>query len=234
MTDFISGSFSRIDAFRQCPKKFYELNVRKPKRVTFQQTDAQRHGERVHKILEDAIHGKPVPFGYEKYGHLAKAVLAVPGQTLTEVNLTVDRNGAPCGSMDWDRAYIRARVDALKLNGSTAWAGDWKTGKRTFDELQMRITAGMVFVHYPDVERTATSYIFTEENSVDEPTIYRRDDLARIWREPLDWMARIQEASRTNHWPAQPRKHGPPFCAWCPVLKAGLCDEAKALGVRPK
>lgn len=234
MADFISGSFSRIDSFRQCPKKFFELTVRKPKRVAFVQTDAQRNGERIHKIIEDAIAGAPVPHGYEKYGELARAVTAIPGQTFTEMNLTIDRNGTPCGSNDWDRAYMRARVDVAKMNKNVAWAGDWKTGKRTFDELQMKITAGMMFVHFPDLDTVATNYIFTEEKSLDQPTVYRREDLHTIWREPLDWMNRIQEAYKSNDWPARPKKNGPPFCAWCPVFKAGLCEEAVAVGVKPR
>lgn len=233
MADFISGSFSRMDQFRSCPKKFFELTVKKS--VPFKQSESMRAGEVIHKILEEAVsYGKAPPPGYEKYAPLAAAVRAAPGETFTEVRLTIDRSGAPCGYNDWDNAYIRAIVDVMKIRNDVAWAGDWKTGKRTFDELQLKTTAGVIFNHYPDVNTVATQYIFTEEKSVDEPTIYRRADLARIWAEPLDIMNQIQEANRTKTWPARPSKRGPPFCAWCAVNKAGLCEEARNYGIMPR
>ena len=233
MADFISGSFSRIDAFRGCPKKFFELNIKKS--VPFKQSESMRAGEHVHKLLEHAVtHNAPLPPGYTQFAPMVDVIRKAPGETFTEMRLTIDRNGAPCGYNDWDRAYIRAVVDVMKVRGDVAWAGDYKTGKRTFDELQLKITAGAIFNHLPDVNTVATSYIFTQETSIDKPTIYRRSDLAQIWYEPLDWMNQIQEANRTNTWPAKPKKHGPPFCAWCAVNKAGLCEEAKAHGITPR
>ena len=233
MADFIAGSFSRIDSFRKCPKRFYEQNIKKS--IPWKQTSQQIAGERVHKILELAVKdGTPPPVGYEKFAPLAQTIRNAPGQTFTEMRMTVDRDGAPCGYSDWDRAYIRVVVDVMKVKGDTAWAGDYKTGKRTFDELQLKLTAGVTMIHLPDVNTVATSYIFTEETSIDKPTIYHRSDLANILAEPIDWMNRIQEANRTNTWPANPRKNGPPFCAWCPVNKAGLCEEAKMHGIAPR
>jgi len=230
MADFIAGSHSRIEAFKQCPKKFYHQSVAKgTEKVAYVQSEEAKTGDTIHKLFDLNLKSNtPFPADYKRFEPLAEAVKQGPGLLFSEVQLTVDQRLSPCGSRDWDRAYIRMIVDVLKIDGATAWAGDWKTGKRNFDESQLALTAAGVFVHYPQVDTVATSYIWVGEQGIDEPKVYTRDQLDALWAEPLQWMNRIQEAKRTNSWPARPTKYGPPFCAYCSVNKAGMCAEAGA------
>lgn len=231
MADFVSGSHSRIEAFKQCPKKFYHQSVAKgADKVAYVQSEEAKTGDTIHKLLDANLkHGTSFPVDYAaRLEPLAAAVKQGPGTLYSEVELTVDRNLTPCGSRDWDRAYIRMIVDVLKIDGTTAWGGDWKTGKRNFDESQLALSAAGIFVHFPQVDTVATSYIWIGEKDIDKPKVYTRDQLDALWSEPLQWMNRIQEAKRTNSWPARPTKFGPPFCAYCSTNKAGLCKEAGA------
>jgi len=224
----IAGSYSRIDMFKRCPKRFWHTNIAKDL-GPYVQTEQQKQGDLVHKILEKYIRdGQPVPPGYEYLIPLASAVRSFPGTSLAELQLAVDANLRPCGSKEWDKVWIRFIIDVLKLRGNVAWAGDWKTGKRTFDELQLKMFAAAVFVHYPDVDTVATNYVWLREKNLDKPMIYHRNQLADMWGEINGYMQQIQEAARNNHWPAKKN----PFCGWCPVLKVGKCDEAHGVKCR--
>lgn len=229
MYKLIPISYSRIDTFKTCPKKFHEMNILKS--VPFVQSDAMRQGEVIHKLLEDRIaEGKAFPKGYEYLEPIAATIQKAPGQTHTELSLTFDKGLAQCGDKDWDRAWLRVRIDVAKLLGDRAWAGDYKSGKRHFDELQLKICAAAMFQAFPDLETVSTSFIWLQDKFMDDPTVYHRSEAQGIWNEIMSYSHDIQTASATGQWPAQKNK----FCAWCPVLKANRCPEALAWGVRPK
>jgi CRISPR/Cas system-associated exonuclease Cas4 (RecB family) len=215
-------SYSRIDTFKTCPKRFYETTIAKT--IPYVQSEAQKQGDIVHKMLEARVsRGEPFPKGYEYLEPIASSVLKAPGQTHAELELTFTRNLEQCGSKDWDRAWLRALIDVAKIQGEVAWAGDYKTGTRRFDETQLKMYAAVMFQAFPDVQKVSTSFIWLKENHIDEPTTYWRTEAPAIWQEIFDYSAQIEEAKRQNHWPAQPNR----FCKWCPVLAAGRCEEGR-------
>lgn len=222
-TRLVPWSYSRLDTFKQCPKKFWHMNVAKD--VPFEQSAAMKEGELQHKMLEDRVSkGTPIPAGYEPLEPIAQSVVRAPGKTFTELKMALDYHLQPCGYSDWKNAYGRVIVDVLKINGEAAWAGDYKTGKPTSDGLQLRINAAFLFAYYRDVDTVTTSYVWLKTRTVDTET-YTRADLAKMWSDGiLPEVDRLQEANKLNSWPAKANK----FCAWCPVNKAGKCDQAGA------
>jgi len=222
LPDFIPISYSRIATFKQCPKKLNEMSIAKT--VPYVQSDAMRQGEIVHKMLEARVaHGTAFPHGYEHLEPIAASIVRAPGQTFAELALTFDRDLQSCGAREWDKAWLRVSVDVAKIYASIAWAGDYKTGNRNFDELQLKIYAAALFQAFPDLETVSTSYIWLKEKHLDEPTRYSRSDAPGIWNEIFEYSKRIEEARRKNEWPATPNR----FCKWCAVLKAGRCEEGQ-------
>ena len=158
MPDFIPISYSRIDSFKQCPKKFHGTTI--AKLVPYTQTEQQRFGDTVHKMFQDRVEkGTPFPFGYEKYEPIAASIIRQPGQTFCELELNWTKDLEPCGSREWDRCWLRVKLDVTKILEPIAWTGDYKTGKRHFDELQLKVYAASLFQAFPDLEQVFTSFL---------------------------------------------------------------------------
>jgi CRISPR/Cas system-associated exonuclease Cas4 (RecB family) len=229
MPDFVPISYSRISSFKECPKKFYEMSIAKS--VPFVQSEQMRQGEVIHKMLEERVtKDKPFPKGYEYLENYIAPIMRAPGHIFTEMQLTFTPKLIMCGAKDWDNAWLRIIIDVAKMRDGFAWAGDYKSGKRHFDELQLKITAAGMFQAFPQLEQVATNYLWLQEKGVDEPSVYKRSDAPAIWEEIFQYSRLIEEAKRTNTWPAQKNK----WCAWCAVNRAGRCQEAIAWGVKPR
>lgn len=228
MPDFISISYSRIDTFKQCPKK---LKGQLDKLVPYVQSEQQKYGDTVHKMFQARVEqGTPFPHGYEKFEPIAASIVQAPGHTFCELSLNWTKDLEPCGAKEWDRCWLRVQLDITKLLGAVGWTGDYKTGKRHFDELQLEIYAAALFQAFPDLEDVYTTFLWLQESDVDKPKKYSRVDAPRIWAKIFDYSRQMEEAKKLNHWPARRN----PFCAFCNLNKAGLCQEAKDWGIKPR
>ena len=216
MTKLMAWSHSRINTFKKCPKQFHEMNVLKS--VPFEQSAAMLEGERVHKMLEKRIAEKtPFPHGYEYLEKIAAIIESMPGTKLTESKLTLSADLTPTGYFAPD-AYVRAIIDIAVIADDQAWLGDYKTGKVTMDQEQLKLFAAVAFHHYPDVQRIRATYIYINAKVVDGED-YTREDLPRLWEELLVEPARLQECVVSSNWPARPGRH----CRWCTVNKYKKC-----------
>ena len=235
MADFIAGSFSRIKDYDDCPKKFfYKYVAPKDQRVPYIESAQMRQGKVIHQQLEDRINSNgQTPFapGYEYLDKWTAPILAAPGHKFAEHELTVDQNLAPCGAKDWDRAYIRTKIDVTVLCLPNAFMLDYKSGNPKYsNDLQLDIDAALVFNHYPEVEFIGGSFAYLQPGVPSNPLTYTRTDLPGIWGKVLGFMDSIQASNRTGDWPA--KRNG--LCAFCEVNKMGKCQEARAWGIKPR
>lgn len=223
MTDtkpLLAWSHSRIETFKKCPKQFQHFNILKD--VPFEQSDAMLYGERCHKALELRLAvNEPLPTEFSKHEAIAAAIAAMPGQTFTEIKLTLNEKLTPTGYFAKD-AYVRVVVDVMKLHPPFCFVGDWKTGKMSFDGEQLKLTAAVVMQTYPNVDTVASAYLWLKDGIPDIKT-YTRGELPRMWDELLQEPKRLQEAVVMGHWPAKP---APGKCKWCTVNKYGKCADA--------
>lgn len=221
-TKIITWSFSRLDTFKKCPKQFAHSNIYKD--VPFKETEATLEGTRQHEMLEARVSkGTPFPVGYEHLEAIAAPILNAPGQTFTELELALDIHRRPCGYRDWKNAWVRAILDVLKINGSIAWAGDYKTGKRSSNFDQLTLAALVLFAHYHDVETVVVSYLWLKTGEIDSRT-FKRTQIPELWRSFETDLEVYNEAHKLNNWPAKPSK----LCAWCPANAMMKCDVAAA------
>lgn len=213
-------TYSQLDSFESCPKKFYHLKVAKD--VVDPPTVHTEWGVRVHKAFEDAIKDQlPLPEGMEHWQGLANKIGRLPGEKLTEVKLAIDKAFKPA---DWGKAWSRGIADLVVLHKNEAVVIDYKTGKRKPSE-QLDLYANYVFHHHPNVIRVSTGFVWLKEKRIDWKTV-DCNSVSEIWQALLPRVRKLESAYERDSWPARPSG----LCkAWCPVT---TCDFNGKRGAR--
>lgn len=215
----LAWSHSRVDDYKRCPRMMWHKSIKKD--VPFVKTQQMIWGDRVHKALEYRVRDNvPLTGEFAQYEPIAQAILKAPGHNLCETKITLNPGLTPTGYFAED-AYVRVIVDIMKINGPVGFMGDYKTGKPKFDQSQLKLFAAVGFQAYPQIEQWTTAYIWTRDKIID-PTVYKREELPKLWEELLQVPAQMQKSFVLDHWPAKPGNH----CKWCGANKHGLCESA--------
>lgn len=209
-------TYSQLDSFESCPKKFFHLKVAKD--VVEPPSVHTEWGTKVHTAFEDAVNkALPLPEGMTQWQSLANKICALPGQKLTEHKFAIDKNFAPT---DWKTAWSRGIADLVVIHGSKAAVLDYKTGKRKPSE-QLDLYANYVYHHFPDVTSVRMGYVWLKDRRVDwkSTTI---DSVSTTWQTLLPRVRKLEAAYERQSWPARPSG----LCrGWCPVTS---CEFNKA------
>ena len=215
----LSHSFSSMKMYDNCPKRYYLQRITKA--VSDPGGEASLYGERIHKSFEDRIkHGTPLP---PDVAHCEGTVVALEtaakgGELVAELELTLDAHLRPTGWWDAD-AWMRSKLDVFIRKGSTVFIGDWKTGKRRPDPMQLELFALQAFAHYPDVKTVKSTYFWVKDNATDSAT-YKRNEAGPMWNKLLAKISRIEQSLETDNWPARPSG----LCRFCPARN--ICEFA--------
>lgn len=206
-------SFSRLNSFETCPKKFWHESVRKD--IPFEESEAMRYGKLVHKALELRVgKGTPMPLNLRHLEKYAKLLSNAKGDKLTEQQLAIDNNFEPC---DWfsKQTWCRAILDLAIVKGSHAVVFDYKTGKISSDFTQLRLAGVLLMLHMPELQTVELSYLWTKEKKITkyEQTL-TRDDIKKVVLEMMPRIKKYERAHRMESFPARPGF----LCKnWCPV-----------------
>lgn len=221
-------SFSTLESFETCAKKYYHSNVAKD----FVETDNENRkwGFTVHDAFARAInHKSPLPVEIRKWEPWVKFIAEPFDPTTTimkaEEKLAITEQMNPCEYFDKKvQVWFRCTADVLKISGPVARIVDWKTGKsKTFldpetnqwksPSEQLNLTAATVMAHYPMVQLVKTQFVFLKEDFYTEDFVGRWD-LPKMWQRMLPRVDRMKLASRTGEY--KPNPSG--LCkAHCPV-----------------
>lgn len=214
-------SFSALNSYETCA--FKHLKVAVIKEVIEPQSPEATEGNVVHDSLENRLlKGQQLPIQYQKYEKWCKAIEAAPGSLHPEVSFTITRNFEKTEWNDWANAWLRVKIDVLKVNGTKAWIGDWKTGKRKDDFTQLGLFAAMAFLFYPEVQEIKANYIWLKEGKMSATQTYTRDQYNELWAEYLNRAHTFEVAWHNDDWPT--KRNG--LCRdWCQVKKLGMCPE---------
>jgi len=203
-----SWTYSQLDSFETCPKKFYHLRVAKD----FKDPPNEHSiwGERVHKAFEDRInHGTPLGEGMRQWEGIARKVERLPGTKYTEIKLSIDRAFQPA---PWGSSWSRGIADLLVINGEKAVVLDYKTGKRKPSE-QLALYTAYAFAHHEEVREVTSGFVWLKERKIDKQR-FERKDLPDIWQSFLPRVSKLEKAYEREKWPAKPSG----LCnGWCPV-----------------
>lgn len=210
-------SFTHIDMFEQCEKKYYHLHDAKD--VKDEDSSWSIEGKEVHDALKArVIDNKPLPLEMRHIEALAARFANAPGTKKGEMKLALRRDFSPCAFFAGD-AYVRAIVDLLIVQGTTAIVVDWKTGKRKLDNAgqpnhtQLGLAAAVLSKWMPEIELFKTLLVWIPDNKVD-PKNYSLSKLTEVWANILPRANSIEQARNTLVYTAKPSGlcHG-----YCPV-----------------
>lgn len=202
-------TYSQLDTFETCPKKFYHLKVVRD--VADPPNVHSEWGTKVHSAFEDFIKdGTALPDGMEHWQPLAQKIAALPGEKMCEQKMALDRNFQPT---DYKAAWTRGIADLVVLHKKSAVVMDYKTGKRKPSE-QLDLYANYVFAYYPQIDTVTTVFVWLKERRVDKKPIPRAC-VPEIWQGILPRVAKLESSYERDSWPARPSG----LCkAWCPVM----------------
>ena len=210
-------SYSALQLFETCPRKFQALRV--TKEVKEPEGEALRWGNYLHKQFEEYINsrGKYVlPQELNRYRALLDAVLAHEGEKFCEYSVALTQSLTPTTFFGKD-VWTRGKLDVLILNGKTAYVLDWKTGKPKPDASQVKLFALYVFALFPDVEEVKAGFVWVADGVTNAVEIYTylKSDTQGMWNEFLPRIKLFEDAHATNNWPVRPSG----LCkAHCPVV----------------
>ena len=210
-------SYSKVNAFKQCPKKYYHLYVKKDIKDTG--NAATRYGTLVHSAAEKYIkEGTPLKAEYKFLQNTLDAFNNIEGEKHCEIRLGVAKAGgvfSPTKFLAKD-VWYRGIADLIIINKNKAYVIDYKTSKNTnyADMKQLDLLAGAVFVNFPEVEKikSALSFVMCDGFITKEHTVDLYKSYIGVFDEALE---RIEVATEKDVWNA---KDGP-LCGFCPVIK---------------
>lgn len=210
MTTPMAFSYSRLNSFEQCPKKFHAVNVAK----TFKEVESEpmAEGKRVHKALELRIKSNTkLPPDLVKHEPTMQRIAAAPGLKLTEFQMSITDQFKPVSWFD-KNTYCRAVADLAVVNGDKAAVFDYKTGKPSDDFTQMRLTGAVFFQHYEKVNRIQLVYVWLKNKTLTQETMLR-SDIPDVWSSLLPRINNYQAAAAAQDYPPKPGWQ----CRSCPV-----------------
>jgi len=213
----LAHSYSALKQFDNCPKQYHMQRI--TKEVKPSEGEASIYGNRIHEQLEVRLKGGELTSETAKYEELCQAFESGDGELLVEQELCLNKDLVPTGWWD-DDAWLRSKLDVLKLNGTTAGIGDWKTGKHRPDYFQLEMFALQTFKHYPEVRKVKASFIWLKDMRLDS-RYYVKSELPFLLNKLYERVQRIDNAVKTNNWPAKPSG----LCPWCPAKH--ICEFAR-------
>ncbi len=208
----LAWSYSALDAFNTCPKRYYLTKV--SKEVKEPQTEQTIWGNEVHRALEHRItKHTPLPLTMQQFEPIAATVVerAKDGVIKAEQKMALTRDYRPTTWFGKD-VYVRGITDFTIQKGDSVFIGDWKTGKPTPASAQLKLTAAMTFAHSPYVKKIVNAFVWLKTGGV-TTQVFTREDIPAIWQEFEPQVRRIEQAIELDKWPAKPSG----LCrAWCP------------------
>ena len=226
----LAWSWSRLETFEQCPRKFQGEYITKDFPKTNYDAEHFVKGRAVHKVLEDYMKNGvviPYPIIKDEYKFYVDLKFLMPLLNkmheaeikLVEENLCFDMRMNKVGW--WAKnAWVRVIMDIIVVVDDFALIVDYKTGKVRKHSDQLKLCAGAAFEIFPQVNRVLSAYVWCEHPH-DKPVWaeYDRSQKDDIWAEFGDRAELIQMANESGNWQAK-KNH---FCPWCPALPS-QCD----------
>jgi len=215
-------SFSRLNTYENCPRRFFHQYVEKSYREP-----PQEHltwGTRVHTEMEERVRDKkPLSQATAKWEPYAKTFddLRDNGAIiLVEQKLGINKDGEVfvLDDIDDERAWGRGIIDVLAADVPKALIADYKTGKVKKDFTQLHIFAKLVFGLRPDIEVAKLMYIWLKFNKVTTEEV-TREQIERKWENIVKRVQAMEDAVETGKFPERPSG----LCGWCYARQCNFC-----------
>ena len=208
-------SYSKVNSFKQCPKKYYHMYVKKDVKDTG--SVATRYGNLVHKAAEEYIKdGSELPKKYNFMQRTLDTFNNIKGDKHCEIRLGVAKYDDVYEPTKFfaKNVWYRGIADLLIINEDKAYLIDYKTGKSAnyADTKQLDLLAGAVFINFPEVKKikSALSFVVCKKFISKGHTADMYKAYINVFDELLE---RIEVAAKEDVWNAV--ESG--LCKFCPV-----------------
>lgn len=216
----ISMSFSKLNTYENCPKRFYYTYVAKDA-LPIVETEQMQRGTRIHSSLE--LYGRSGDEQYltresHKFKGIVSRINGGNGDKYYEYQMSITKDRNPC---DWDSVslWLRGIADVLVVDGANAVCLDYKTGKPKTDTTQLMIFALLTFCHFPEVESVASSFLWLA-NDTYTSVEYKRKWADSYWESLEQRINKVHKSVLNDDFPTRPTK----LCNWCLAQK--ICPDA--------
>jgi CRISPR/Cas system-associated exonuclease Cas4 (RecB family) len=224
MAKSIALSHSRLSTYNQCPRKFKLQFLDK----AFPQEDADKsphlvRGNNVHKALEGYVVKRLSGQNDIQPSSLKEVETTKPlidrlfqefDMIMPEAQVAVD---SEYKKVEWfdSNAYYRVIMDIIGKGDSTAFVGDYKTGKiNDYSGYggQLHLTAAITFCVFEDVQDVTAAYLYVDHQKVNKIKFHRSELPALIQH----FDAEHVKVNSDKEFKPVPND----FCKWCPATKA--------------
>lgn len=211
MSKITAFSYSRINSYEDCPKKYYAVSVAKS--VKEPETEHTTYGTEVHLAFANFFKkGTKLPLHLQQYQRYLNAIRQYPGTFITEQKLAINQDYQATGWFDND-VYCRIISDLTILNGSNGVMWDWKTGKIKDDFTQLRLAGAVMFLLVPELEKIMLAYFWTKTKQITKEMMVR-DEMPAVWSALLPRIQKYHDAHIAKEFPPKPGY----LCRYCPVV----------------
>jgi hypothetical protein len=208
-------SYSSLNTFKQCPKKYYHLKIARD--VKDKGSTATVYGQEVHTAAEEFIRDrKKVPKKFAFINNVLEALDKIEGEKHCELRLGVAKTDEGYKPVDFysDDVWWRGVADLVIINGDTAHSIDYKTSKNAkyADTKQLDAVAAGLFTHFPQLKRikSALAFVVSKEFVQKEHVVEKKQEYFGAFEPVLE---RLEIAQESGVWNAI----SGPLCGWCPV-----------------
>lgn len=140
-----------------------------------------------------------------------------------EYSYAITRKHEPCEGNDWDRVWLRSKVDASVLMTKELELDviDFKTGRKySSNKDQAEVMTITLIPHIKEVETIRVEFWYLDSGDTEEFVFPKKvwDVLRKKWRERADKML------KAKRFPTTPSNDA---CRFCPIRsdKGGTCHE---------
>lgn len=198
-------SYSSLNLFKQCPKKYYHLRVAKD--IKEPEGEALLYGKRVHSAAEEYVRdGTPIPPQFAFIQDALDELRKIPGERYCEYRLALNERFEPVDFFAPD-VWWRGVADLLIIDEEAGEARivDYKTGKsaRYADTDQLEILALAVFKHFPKVKRIKGGLLFLVCNALVKAA-YEDTAQQTMWGKWMQEITLLESCMESNTWNAKP------------------------------
>ena len=216
-------SFSKLNCYQTCPKRFEYRYVKKEKEGECDRSALIR-GSAIHEMFEEHHKGKEpkkTPYTEDFKKAIARPQikkirehLESPEKTCREVSFGLTKDFKPCEYSSKD-ALFRGKIDLAYIDNGVLHLVDYKTGKpkdqkyQNFDQLSLYSI--YFFERYNTLEKINISYVYVDHGIANSLEILK-SSIPRLKQYFLDIVHSIETDEKYSPMPTK-------LCHWCPFEK---------------
>jgi hypothetical protein len=211
-----SWSYSSLNLFKQCPRKYYRIRVVKD--IVEPQAEHLIYGTEVHKAAEEyGRDGTPIPAKYDYIKPYVDTLLKSPGTQLFEYEMGLTKELTPC-EFSSPNVWWRGIADFLAVpeGDKSAILVDYKTSKsaRYADTSQLELLSLAIFAHFSHIDIVNAGLLFVVSKEFIEIELDRNHQ-QELWKKWIKETDRLDKCFEYNTWNPSPNF----TCRnYCPVL----------------